>query len=47
VRIALENAFSAASALALTEATITEVPEQTNLPAEPEMARNLNIAASA
>ncbi len=39
VRVALENAVSVASVLLLTEATMTELPEEkTERPAEPEMA---------
>jgi chaperonin GroEL len=39
VRVALENAVSVASVPLLTEATMTELPEeQTERPAEPEMA---------
>ena len=39
VRIALENAVSVASVLLLTEATMTEVPEEKKeRPLEPEMA---------
>ena len=38
VRIALENAVSVASVLLLTEATMTEIPEKKELPAEPELA---------
>jgi chaperonin GroEL len=35
VRIALENAVSVAGTLLLTEATLTEIPEPKNAPAEP------------
>jgi chaperonin GroEL len=38
VRIALENAVSVASVLLLTEATMTEIPEKKEQPAEPELA---------
>ena len=39
VRIALENAVSVASVLLLTEATMTEIPdEKKDLSAEPQMA---------
>jgi chaperonin GroEL len=39
VRVALENAVSVASVLLLTEATMTEIPEETKQRApEPEMA---------
>jgi chaperonin GroEL len=37
VRIGLENAVSAASLLLLTEATLTEVPDETKEPAGPSM----------
>lgn len=37
VRIALENAVSVASVLLLTEATLTEIPEQKRAPAAPAM----------
>jgi chaperonin GroEL len=39
VRVALENAVSVASVLLLTEATMTQIPEEKKRgPAEPEMA---------
>jgi chaperonin GroEL len=37
VRIALENAVSVAGTLLLTEATMTEIPEETKERAAPEM----------
>jgi chaperonin GroEL len=38
VRVALENAVSVASVLLLTEATMTEIPEDRKATLEPEMA---------
>ena len=39
MRVALENAVSVASVLLLTEATMTEIPEEERkVPAEPQMA---------